>query len=92
MSKYASPSLMGGEGSGVSQPFVDPKGQDVTLNGTSTTSTSKETENLSMKNPKIEAENHEATTPSLINCKNISFKYIPGNDDEEEEESEGEGK
>merc|ERR1711954_590801 len=30
-------------------------------------------------------------TPSLINCRNVSFKFIPGDEAEDEEESEGEG-
>merc|ERR1711954_251209 len=56
-------------------PFVDPKGHDVTLSGSSNS---------------IESQSTEPTTPSLINCKNVSFKFIPGNEEEEEEESEGE--
>merc|ERR1712081_148651 len=62
-------------GSGVSQPFVDPKGHDVTLSGTSIS---------------IESQS-KPETPRLINCRNVSFKFIPGDEEEDEEESEGEG-
>merc|ERR1712081_151859 len=62
-------------GSGVSQPFVDPKGHDVTLSGTSIS---------------IESQS-KPETPRLINCRNVSFKFIPGDEEDDEEESEGEG-
>merc|ERR1711954_434386 len=36
-------------------------------------------------------ESQRPETPSLINCRNISFKFIPGDEAEDEDESEGEG-
>merc|ERR1711954_611906 len=36
-------------------------------------------------------DSQRAKTPSLINCRNISFKFIPGDEAEDEDESEGKG-
>ena len=70
---------MGGEGSGVSQPFVDPKGQNVTFQGTSLKSSNSETENPPSSDP---------TTPSIINSSNVRFTYRPGTEDDDDIEED----
>ena len=72
MSKY-SPSLMGGEGSGISQSDLDPKGQ-VTL--------SQDDKNL--KSSEENTRNHEPSTPSLMNCSNVRFTYRPAEEKDED--------